>query len=124
MKTVKNTLRYLLVAFYIFMGSMHFLKPEQYDAMMPSWLPSHSLLILVSGVAEIILGILLIPLKTRAISAKLIIAMLILFLLVIHIPQSVVYYKTGNQDFIASILRLPFQFLLIWWAWLFSKDKS
>ncbi|WBX97694.1 DoxX family protein [Chryseobacterium gambrini] len=123
MKKVKIILLYLLAAFYFLMGLMHLIKPEQYNAMMPSWLPSHSLLILLSGVAEIALAVLLIPLKTRAMSAQLIIVMLLVFFFVIHIPQSVDYYRTGNENFTVSIIRLPFQFLLIAWAWLFIKDK-
>lgn len=121
MKTVKIILLYLLVAFYLFMGSMHFLKPEQYFAMMPSWLPSHSLLISLSGIIEIALAILLIPQKTRPIAAKLIIGMLIVFFFAIHIPESFGYYQTGNEKFIASIIRLPIQFVFIAWAFLFIK---
>lgn len=122
MKTVKIIALYLLVAFYIFMGSMHFIKAEQYYAMMPPWLPAHSLLIALSGCVEIALGIALIPKKTRAIAAKLIIAMLVIFLLVIHIPQSINYYKTDHPDFTASMIRLPIQFLFMAWAWTFIKD--
>ena len=121
MRLLKIILLYILIAFYLFMGSMHFIKPEQYFQMMPSWLPLQLLLIVLSGVVEIVLAVLLIPTKTRAISAKLIIAMLIVFLFAIHIPQSIDYYKTGNQNFVASILRLPIQFLFIAWAWMFSK---
>lgn len=121
MKTVKIILLYLLVAFYLFMGSMHFLKPEQYFAMMPPWLPLHPLLITLSGIVEIALAIFLVPPKTRAISAKLIIAMLIVFLVVIHIPESIGYYQVGNEKFIASIIRLPIQLLFIAWAYIFTK---
>jgi uncharacterized membrane protein len=122
MKTVKIIALYLLVAFYIFMGSMHFIKVEQYYAMMPSWLPSHSLLIALSGGIEIALAILLIPTKTRTIAAQLIIAMLVVFLLAIHIPQSINYYKTDHPDFTVSMIRLPIQFLFMAWAWAFIKD--
>ncbi len=123
MKTVKIILLYLLVAFYLFMGSMHLITPEQYLAMMPSWLPAHSLFITLSGVAEIALAILLIPVKTRALSATIIIAMLLIFFFAIHIPQSFDYYKTGNEKFIASLIRLPVQFLFIAWAWMFTKKQ-
>ncbi len=123
MKTVKNILLYLLVAFYLFMGSMHFVKPEQYFAMMPSWLPSHSLLIMLSGIVEIALAILLIPLKTRAMAARLIIAMLIVFFFAIHIPESIGYYQTASEKFTASVIRLPFQFLFIAWAFLYTKNE-
>lgn len=121
MKTVKIVLLYLLVAFYLFMGSMHFIQPEQYFAMMPSWLPAQKVLIILSGIVEIVLAVLLIPIKTRAIAAKLIIAMLVVFFFSIHIPESISYYKTGNEKFVASIIRLPIQFLFIAWAWMFAK---
>ncbi|MDQ5930578.1 MAG: hypothetical protein QG594_2366 [Bacteroidota bacterium] len=123
MKTVKNIAFYLLVAFYLFMGAMHFLKPEQYFAMMPSWLPAHSILISLSGILEIALATALIPTKTRAIAAQIIIAMLVVFLFVIHIPESIGYYKTGNEKFTASIIRLPIQFIFIAWAWIFAKKQ-
>lgn len=123
MKTVKNIAFYLLVAFYLFMGAMHFLKPEQYFAMMPSWLPAHSILISLSGILEIVLAIALIPTKTRAIAAQIIIAMLVVFLFVIHIPESIGYYQTGNEKFTASIIRLPIQFIFIAWAWIFAKKQ-
>ncbi|MCH7407229.1 DoxX family protein [Belliella aquatica] len=121
MKLTKIILLYLLVAFYLFMGSMHFINPEQYFAMMPSWLPAHAFLISVSGIVEIVLALLLIPSKTRAISAKLIIAMLLVFFFAIHIPESIGYYQTENEKFVASIIRLPIQFLFIAWAWMFTK---
>jgi uncharacterized membrane protein len=123
MKTVKIVLLYLLVAFYLFMGSMHFIIPEQYLAMMPSWLPAHMFLISLSGIIEIVLAVLLLPIKTRAIAAKLIVVMLVVFFFTIHIPESIEYYKTGNQKFIASIIRLPIQLLFIAWAWIFAKNN-
>lgn len=121
MKTVKIVLLYLLVAFYLFMGAMHFIQPEQYFAMMPSWLPAQKVLIILSGIVEIVLAVLLIPIKTRTIAAKLIMAMLVVFFFVIHIPESISYYKIGNEKFVASIIRLPIQFLFIAWAWMFAK---
>lgn len=123
MKTVKIVLLYLLVAFYFFMGVMHFINPEQYFAMMPSWLPAHKVLIILSGVAEVGLAVLLIPLKTRAIAAKLIIAMLVIFFFAIHMPESIRYYQTGSENFLASIIRLPIQFLFIAWTWMFAKNN-
>ncbi len=124
MKTIKVVLLYLLVLFYVAMGAMHLLYPKQYLVMMPSWLPAHIFLIYLSGIIEIVLGLLLLPLKTRSVSAKLIIAMLIVYFLGIHIPQSIDFYQTNNAGFGASIIRLPFQFLLIAWAWLFTQKVT
>ena len=121
MKTVKIVLLYLLAAFYLFMGSMHFINSEQYFAMMPSWLPSHMFLISLSGIVEIVLAVLLIPIKTRVVAAKLIVVMLVVFFFTIHIPESIEYYRTDNQKFITSMIRLPIQILFIAWAWMFAK---
>lgn len=123
MKTVKKLLLYLLVAFYLFMGSMHFVNAQQYFSMLPPWLPAHSFLISLSGIVEIALALLLIPIKTRAIAAKLIIAMLVLFFFAIHVPESIRFYQTSNEKFITSIIRLPIQLLFIAWAWLFTKKQ-
>jgi uncharacterized membrane protein len=123
MKKVKGLLLYALVVFYLFMGAMHFIKPELYGAMMPPWLPAHKALIALSGVVEIALAILLVPIKTRAIAAKLIIAMLVVFLLVIHVPESIGYYKTGDERLMGSLVRIPIQFLFIAWAWMFVKEN-
>lgn len=123
MKKFKKVLLYLLVVFYVGSGLMHFINAEQYYFIMPSWLPFHDLLIYLSGVAEIGLGLLLIPVKTRALAAKLIIAMLLVFFFVIHIPQSIDFYRTNNEYFVLTIIRLPIQFLFIAWAWLFAKQE-
>ena len=124
MKKIKVILLYLLVLFYVAMGVMHLLNPNQYLPMMPAWMPAHTFLIYFSGAIEIVLGMLLLPLKTRALSAKIIIAMLVVYFFAIHIPQSLDFYQTKNEGFVGSIVRLPFQFLFIAWAWLFVNDDS
>jgi uncharacterized membrane protein len=103
------------------MGTMHFIVPEQYTAMIPPWIPLKNTLIYISGIIEITLAVLLIPVQTRPTAAKLIIILLVVFLLVIHVPQSIDYYQTNHKDFVISIIRLPIQFLLIAWVWRVTK---
>jgi uncharacterized membrane protein len=112
---------YSSAAIYIVVGLLHLVRPEPFRAMMAPWLPVPMLLIYVSGVVEIILGVLLIPSKTRAMSAKLIIAMLIVYFFAFHVPQSIEYYHSGHKYFIVTLLRLPLQFVLIAWAWMYAK---
>lgn len=38
-------------------GSLHFLKPRMYEAIMPPYIPAHHELVLASGVAEIAGGV-------------------------------------------------------------------
>ncbi len=117
----KPVFLYLMALMYVSLGIVHLIKPTLYLAVMPDWLPYKMFLIYVSGVAEMLLGAGLIPVKTRILSAQLIIAMLIVFFFVIHIPQSIDYYQTGNKYFWVTLLRLPIQFLLIAWAWVYTK---
>ncbi len=112
---------YLMIVVYTAIGLNHLLLPERFLWIMPSWTPYPLFLIYVSGVAEIVLAMLLIPEKTRKISAWLIIAMLIVYFVVIHSAQTVDFYKTGNKYFLLTVLRLAFQFVLIRWAWLYTR---
>jgi len=106
---------------YIVLGFVHLLQPALYLAVMPPWLPYPIALIYLGGIAEIILGALLIPGGTRRWSAWLIIAMLVLYFFVIHVPQAIDYYRTGNSYWWLTVLRLPLQFVLIAWAWKYTR---
>ena len=106
---------------YASAGVYHFVNPSFYESIMPLWLPQHSLLNTLSGISEIILAVLLLPKSTRRVSAQLIMAMLVVFLVLIHIPMALEFYKSNHPGLWISIIRLPIQFLLIWWAWLYTK---
>jgi uncharacterized membrane protein len=47
----------LLGGFWIFAGTMHFVRPQSYRAIMPWWVPAHHEMVLASGAAEIVGGI-------------------------------------------------------------------
>ena len=107
---------YLMAAIYVFAGFMHFIKPKMYMRIMPRYLPNHKLLVLISGIAEIALGIALCihVLKTSAVYG--IIAMLVVFLLVHFYMLSGEKASAGIPKWIL-ILRIPLQFVLMYWAW-------
>ncbi|WP_298246406.1 hypothetical protein [uncultured Christiangramia sp.] len=106
---------YLMSIMYIFAGIMHFLKPKMYMRIMPRYLPAHKQLVLLSGLAEILLGIGLLFTTTRNASIYGIVIMLLIFLLV-H------FYMLSSKKAAARIsrwiliARIPLQFVLIWWA--------
>jgi uncharacterized membrane protein len=106
---------------YAAAGLYHFVNPGFYVMLMPTWLPNHSSLNIAGGVAELIFAILLLSPKTRVAAAYLIMAMLVVFLLVIHIPMALDFYMTDHPALWISVIRLPIQFVLIWWAWLYTK---
>ncbi|MDB5226280.1 MAG: hypothetical protein JWN78_473 [Bacteroidota bacterium] len=107
---------YSMAFFYIGGGVNHFIKPKFYLSIMPAFLPWHILLNQVSGIAEIVLGIGLFFKPTRMISAYLIIAMLISFFLV-HISHLFNPPKMAEGKYWVLVLRIPLQFVLIYWAW-------
>ena len=109
---------YLMAALYIFAGVMHFVKPKMYLRIMPRYIPNHKLMVTLSGVAEIGLGVGLCFPKTKNIAIYGIIAMLLVFLLVHFYMLSGEKQAAGIPKCIL-ILRIPLQFALIYWAYLY-----
>lgn len=108
----------LMCIMYSFAGVMHFIKPKAYIKVMPRFLKARKTLVLISGAFEIVLGIGLVFEKTRSISAVGIILMLIVFLIVHFHMLRGEKFALGVPKWIL-ILRIPLQFLLIWWAYIY-----
>lgn len=113
----------LMALLYIAAGVNHFVNAEFYLRIMPPYLPLHEEAVFWSGVAEIILGVgLLIP-QTRVWSAWGTIALLIAVY-----PANIYSYTnlmgTGDPKEMIALIRLPFQFLFIWWAWIYTKPRA
>lgn len=112
-----------MATLYIAAGSNHFISPEFYKKIMPPWLPGHFPLIYISGIAEIVLGLLLLPVQTRKLAAW-----GIIFLLIAVFPANVQmllnYLRDQNPYWWIAALRLPLQLILIWWAYRFTKSDG
>jgi uncharacterized membrane protein len=111
----KEVLRWVLAAFFVLGGVNHFLRPRFYEAMVPPYLPSPHVLVVVSGVAEIVLGVLLVIPPTSKLAALGLIALLIAVFpaniqMALH-PESFRQFSPP-----ALWLRLPLQFVLMGWA--------
>lgn len=115
---------YFMVIMYVVLGIVHLVAPRTYLPAMAPWLPEPLLLIYISGVAEIVLGLLLLPEKTRRVSAWLIIAMLLVYLFLVHIPMAIDYANEETWKFILTLFRIPLQFVLIRWAWLYTHRRK
>ena len=112
-----------MVLLYLGAGINHFVQPEFYEKIMPWYIPFHWACIFLSGVAEVLLALLLFPKSTRKIAARLIIAMLIVFF-VIHVQMIIDYWLIGGTMLLIAIVRFPLQFVLIWWANLYTKNPQ
>ena len=104
-----------MAGMYIFAGLMHFIKPKAYIKVMPNYFKHKSFLVYLSGVAEIVIGIALFfePIKDFAIYG---IVLMLLVFLTVHINMLKGKREAMGIPKIILILRLPLQFLLIWWA--------
>lgn len=111
---------YLIMgAALIFAGYAHFSMTPFYLKAMPSYIPYHETMVYVSGIIEILLGILLIIPQTRQKAAWGIIALLIaVFPANIHMYLNHTEFPMSET---ALLIRLPIQFLLILWAFIYTK---
>ncbi|MCF2487878.1 MauE/DoxX family redox-associated membrane protein [Dyadobacter sp. CY347] len=116
---MKLTGLYIMAALYIFTGTMHFLRPKGFMQIMPKFVPWHYQLVLVSGICEIAFALLLLFPATRPIGAWLIIILLVA-VFPANIQMAITFYQKQNPYLWLAILRLPLQFVLIWWAWLYT----
>ena len=69
--------KWLLAAMFIGVGVTHFTAPGAFLKIVPPYLPWHLALVLVSGAAEILLGVLLLVPATSSLAAWGLIALLI-----------------------------------------------
>ena len=101
---------------YILLGFAHFTHTGFYRPLMPQFLPAHVLLIYLSGLAEIILGLGVFFPLTRNYALWGIMLLLTLFL-IIHVNMLFPGNHLGVSLWLLW-LRIPLQFLLIYWAYI------
>jgi len=111
---------YLMALMYILAGFFHFLKPKVYFRIMPRYLPAHKTLVYLSGAVEIGLGIGLCFYATKNWAIYGIILMLAVLLLVHFYMLSSRKAGAGIPVW-ALVLRIPLQFILMWWAYYYLQ---
>lgn len=122
MKHIWNFLRILLAIFIVYAGIQHFIKPDFFNAFVPDFLIYKSTIIYVSGIIEIVLGVLLLIPKYTRVAASGILILMLLFL-PIHIWDVITDTPAiGSHE--AALIRLPMQFVLIALAYKFRKTNN
>jgi uncharacterized membrane protein len=123
MALLRKILLVPMAAFYVAIGISHFTNPAFFLQIMPPWIPWHAFCVYASGVAEIGLGLLVLPPATRRIAGLGIIALLIA-VFPANIHQAVNQVPMVNRPSWMSEptpaqlwFRLPMQFVLMAWAW-------
>jgi uncharacterized membrane protein len=122
-----RALVYLMGAFYVFAGISHFTQPGFFRQIVPPALPAPDLLVVLSGVAEIVLGALVVVPATRRMAAWGIIVLLIAvwpanFYQALYNPMLVDPPAwMGQLTQTALWIRLPLQLVLMYWAWRYTR---
>lgn len=111
--------QYVLGIIFILAGMNHFRKPKLYEKVIPPYIPAHSTVVMLSGIAEMVLGFMLMNKNAQEGAAWGIIIAMILFIPVhIYMLQN---KKAGLKlPKWLLILRIPLQFGIIFWAYLYT----
>jgi len=119
MSAFKIGLKYLFAAIFIFAGVNHFRNPEFYMRIMPPYLPWPSALHLTAGFFEVAFGVMLLIPRFQKLAAWGLIALLLaVYPANIHMA---VHHELYQLPMGFHWIRLPLQFVLIAWAWWFTK---
>ena len=118
----KEILRVILSVSIIVVGITHFVKPEQYVRIVPPQLPYPFELVYISGFFEILGGIgLLIPFVSVAAAWGLIALFIAVFPANINLAINNIPIEGIPHDPFLYWARLPFQAVLIAWAWWYTR---
>jgi uncharacterized membrane protein len=118
-----NRTQGLFAVTFTIAGSLHFIRPRAYEAIMPPYLPRHREAVQISGVAEIAGGLAVIHPATRGLARPWLVALLVaVFPANLHMalhPEQVAKRGVPADRIPRWLLwaRLPVQALFIGWAW-------
>ena len=119
--------------FFAGAGVMHFVRPDFFEAIVPRWFPSPRLANRVSGGAEIVLGLGMVPRRTRPFAARGLLALTaVVYPANIDMALNDVMVKPGEHGRMVrsegveaarplNLARLPLQFVMAWAVWRHRK---
>ena len=120
---LKSILRILFALFFVGAGINHFAMTGFYLRMMPTYLPWPLELVQITGVAEVVLGgLLLIPAKAPAAAWGLILLLIVVFPANVQMALHPETFPEFGRT--ALWLRLPLQGVLIAWAWWYTGSPD
>ena len=111
--------RYIIAALFSLIGVLHLIKPKFFTQIMPNYIPYHLAMVYISGAAEILGGLgILVEMTQFWAGWGLIILLVAVFPANINMTVKSIQ-KSGYTSLysIATIIRLPLQFVLIYWVY-------
>lgn len=123
MVNLKTIFKFIFAAGFIGAGVNHFVSQEFYLRMMPPGLPAPLFLVYLSGAFEIVLGTLLLIPKFERFAAWSLIALLVaVFPVNVFMAANARLFPEFSPA--ALYLRLPLQFVLIFWAYRLTRPQK
>ncbi len=116
---------FILAILYINVGITHFTNPDFFLVIVPDYLPYHLFIVYVSGLFEIILGLMLLFKKTRKYGG-----IGLIFLLILVFPANIFLFQSAEAQSVYEIsknkafVRMFFQAPLILLAYWHSLSKE
>ena len=115
---IKSFLIIISSIFYVIVGIKHFIEPEYFLSIVPPYLPYHLELVYISGLFEILFGLLILFPKYRNYGAiGLILLLIAVFPANIYLAQSKEAQEALGATQEIATWRLPIQGVLIWIAY-------
>ncbi len=123
---VKRISLWVMAFVYVISGLAHLTYPAFYLRIMPPALPNPEWLNVISGLAEIVLGVFVLEPRVRVFAAWGIIALLIaVFPANLYAAfENVGAGGPGTGPGTAAYVRLPFQAVFIVWAWWYTRPDA
>lgn len=122
----RQTLKGLFAFFMIVAGISHFIIPDIYIKIVPPQLPYPEAIVYISGFFEILGGIgLLVPPTSQAAAWGLLVLIIAVYPANINMAVNHIHIDNIPDGNWFQAIRLPFQFVLIAWAyWLTKPDET
>ena len=124
MRYIKLFTIYFMSIAYTYVGVRHFIDPDFFLAIMPNYLSMHLFFVYLTGLMQVVFGLLLAFRKTRKFASYgLIILLLMVFPANIHLVESELSQSILEVSKVQTIIRLPFQGLFLILAYWHSKNN-
>ncbi|NMG20564.1 DoxX family protein [Brasilonema bromeliae] len=122
---LKETFRVILAVSMLIAGITHFTSADQYVRIVPPQLPYPLEIVYLSGFYEILGGIgLLVPPVSQATAWGLIALFIAVFPANINMAVNLIPIDNIPNSPWVHVIRLPFQAVLIAWAWLYTQPSD
>ena len=121
----KTSFRILLAILMLIAGASHFVVPVPYIKIVPGFLPYPEAIVYISGFFEVLGGIgLLIPAVSQAAAWGFVLLFIAVYPANLNMAINDIHLQNIPSGAWFQAIRLPFQFVLVAWAWWLTRSSE